>query len=86
MKAKRSRLTARDRELAETMALVTTSTPMADEGEDKRAPPKGATTRATDAARMRNQSKAAAERSATLRRAARAAQDRVNALRKQQRR
>jgi len=46
--------------------------------------PNDATTRATDAARMRNQATAAAERSVSLQRDARAAQDRVKALRKKQ--
>jgi hypothetical protein len=44
------------------------------------APPTDATTRASDGARMRKVSKAAAELSDTLRRRARAAQERVNAL------
>jgi hypothetical protein len=47
------------------------------------APPKEATTRATDDARMRNKAKAAVEQAGTLRRRAYAAQERVNALTKQ---
>ena len=49
-------------------------------------PPKDATTRATDRARMQKEAKADAERSATLRRHATAAQERVNALAKRKRR
>jgi len=49
-------------------------------------PPKEATTRATDGARMRNKVKAAVERAGTLRRQAHAAQERVNALTKQKKR
>jgi hypothetical protein len=50
------------------------------------APPKEATTRATDGARMRNKAKAAVEQAGTLRRHARAAQERVKALTKQKKR
>jgi hypothetical protein len=48
--------------------------------------PSEATTRVTDLARMRNNVKAAVERAGTLRRHARAAQERMNALTKQKRR
>jgi len=48
--------------------------------------PNEATTRANDYARMRNKVKAAVEQAGTLRRRARAAQERMNALTKQKRR